>query len=126
MQGQGRQPLLAADDLGDLHQVVVHDVGEVVGREFVGPLPEDLVVQRGGVDLDVAADQVVHLHDAPFGHQEADGPVGALRQQALHLLFGEGQRVAQGPAGEVVVDEGLAAGFGLGAAFSSSSAVSKA
>ena len=41
--GGGGDPLLGADDVGDLHEVVVDDVGEVVGGEAVG-LEQDLVV----------------------------------------------------------------------------------
>ena len=39
MQGKGRQPFLAADDLGNLHQMVVHYVCEMVRGKFVGPFP---------------------------------------------------------------------------------------
>ena len=45
VQRQGRQPLFASDDLGDFHQMVVHYVGQVVGRQLVGPLPKHLVVE---------------------------------------------------------------------------------
>ena len=87
----------------------------MVGRELVGPLPEDLVVQGRGIHFDVAADQVVHPDDASFGHPEADRPVGTLREQALHLALRQGERVAQGAAGGMAVDEGLTARLGLGA-----------
>ena len=70
VQGQGREPFLAADDLRDLHQMVVHDVGQVVGRQFVGAFPEHLVVERIAVDFDVAADQVVHRHDPVFRNSQ--------------------------------------------------------
>ena len=112
VQRQGREPLLAADDLGDFHQMVVHDVGEVVGRELVGPLPEHLVVQGVGIDGDVAADEVVHLHDAVLRHLEADGPVRGFRQQVLHLARGKGEGVAEGHARHRVVGEGLTLGLG--------------
>jgi hypothetical protein len=35
--GRGGDPLLAAHDVRDAHQVVVDDDGQVVGREAVGP-----------------------------------------------------------------------------------------
>ena len=31
-----RQPLLAADDVRNFHQVVIHDVGQMVGGQLVG------------------------------------------------------------------------------------------
>ena len=43
MLGGGGDPLFGADDVGDLHEVVVDYVGEVVGGVAVG-FEEDLVV----------------------------------------------------------------------------------
>ena len=57
--GGGRDPLLAANDVADLHEVIVDHVGQVIGGKSVG-LDEDLVVDLVGVDLDrVVAQQVV-------------------------------------------------------------------
>ena len=45
----GGDPLLGADDVGDPHQVVVDDIGEVIGGEAVGlhqHLVVDVVVRR--------------------------------------------------------------------------------
>ena len=55
--GGGGDPFLGADHVGDVHEVVVDDVGEVVGGEAVG-LEEDLVVDVGVVEGDVAAEFV--------------------------------------------------------------------
>src|SRR5262249_5590468 len=49
-------PLLAADDVADLHQVIVDDDREMIGREAVG-LQDHLVVGKGRAGL--PADQVV-------------------------------------------------------------------
>ena len=108
MQRQGRKPLLSADNLCNLHEVVVHDIGEVVSRQFVGSLPEHLVVESVGIHLDMSADKVVHLDDGILGHLEADGPVRCLLQQSLCLLLAEGEGIAELLAGLLVVDEGLA------------------
>ena len=55
--GGGGDPLFGADDVGDLHEVVVDDVGEVVGGEAVG-LHEDLIVDVVVIEGDVAAEFV--------------------------------------------------------------------
>ncbi len=55
--GGGGDPLFGADDVGDAHEVVVDDVGEVVGGEAVG-LHEDLVVDVVVGEVDVAAELV--------------------------------------------------------------------
>ena len=115
MERQGRKPFLSTDDLGDLHQVIVHDVGEVVGRKLVGSLPEHLVVQGVGVHLDMSTDQVVHLHDSVGRHLEAYGPVGSLLKQPLDLILREGQRVAHRHPCHLIVDECLAGGLSLSA-----------
>ena len=44
MQGCTRQPLLAADDMTHLHEMVVHNVREVVGRQVVRTLVKHLIV----------------------------------------------------------------------------------
>ena len=57
--GRGGDPLLGADDVGDLHEVVVDDVGEVVGREAVGleqHLVVDVVVREGDVAAQLVAE----------------------------------------------------------------------
>ena len=56
VKGKGREPLFSADHLRDFHEVVVHDVCEVVGGEFIGPFPEDFVVEGVSVHFHVAAD----------------------------------------------------------------------
>ena len=113
MQWQRRQPFLSADDLGDFHQVVVHYVGEVVGGELIGPLPEHFVVQGVGVHFHVAANEVVHFYHAVYGHFEADGPVGGAIKEPLDFLFRQRKGIAQTAAGGGVVHEGFLAGFGL-------------
>ena len=40
----GGEVLAAADDVGDAHEVIVHNVGKVIGRQAVG-LQQDLVLQ---------------------------------------------------------------------------------
>ena len=57
LRGAG-DPLLAARDVADLHQVVVDDDGQVVGREAVA-LEQHLIVDQAVLELDPAADQVV-------------------------------------------------------------------
>ena len=109
VQRQRGEPLLAADDVGDLHQVIVHDVGQMVGRQCVGRLVEHLVVERRGVDLHVAADQVVHPHRLVGRHLEADDPLVAALDARPHLVGRQGERRGEPFAYRGVVGEGLAA-----------------
>ena len=87
--GRG-DPLLAAHDRGDAHEVVVDHDGQVIGREAVG-LEDDLVVRGGRVDP--AADDVLEAGLDVLGDQHAhDGPVGESRQRRALLA---GLAVAQ-------------------------------
>ena len=86
MLGQGGEPLLRPDDVGDPHQVVVHDVCEVVGGEAVA-LQEDLVVDLGVVEAHLAAQEVPHdgLAQAA-GHGEPDDVRLARRPAPFGLV----------------------------------------
>ncbi len=68
---QGRDPLLGADHVGDPHQVVVYDVGEVV-RGVAVALEQHLVVHQVVVDADLAAQQVGDGGLALARHRQAD------------------------------------------------------
>ena len=81
----GGQILAAADDVGDAHEVVVHDICEVVGGHTVG-LDEDLVVHLVVVDLDVAVDHIVEAGHALAGDLLADD-VRLTGGEALFHLF---------------------------------------
>ena len=117
MQGKRRQPLFAADYVAYLHEMVIHDVCQMIGRKLVGSLPQHLVVQGGAVHLDVPADQVIHLDHLVLGHLEAYCPIAALFQQSLHFAGPESQGIAQTAAGGGIVYECLPRGLGLRALF---------
>ena len=91
--------VVAADDVGDAHVVVVHHHGHVVGGRAVGAA-DDHVVELGNVDADAPFDHVVedHLalqgtfeaHAAAFAGAEAElaavGVVAGLEAEALGAL----------------------------------------
>ena len=51
--------ILAADDVGDAHRRVVDHHGEVVERRAVAADDDEVAAEGGGVELDVAPDEVV-------------------------------------------------------------------
>ena len=69
--GRAGKILAAADNVGDAHQVVVHDVGKVVGGHTVG-LDQNLVVQLLDIDLNVTVHHIVKARHAGFGDFLAD------------------------------------------------------
>ena len=94
MKWRAWQPFLAADDVRYLHQVVVHNVGEMVSWKLVGTLVEHLVVEDTAVDANLATNDVVHDDVAARLNQEANHILLAFRDELLDLFFGESQRVA--------------------------------
>lgn len=73
--------------MGDLHQVVVNHIGQVIGREAVR-FEQDQVVQLRAVVGDLAANQVVEYHNAVVRDLEPDNVRSVGCQKCLHLCFG--------------------------------------
>ncbi len=103
MLGRARQPLFAAEDVRDFHEMIVHDVGQVVRRQTVR-LHEHLHVDALILELDGAAAQI--LDDArPFVRHPEPQDVrltGGLAARDLLRRIGEAQpvvarRLAGGP-----------------------------
>src|SRR4030095_2048854 len=55
----GVDPFFAPNHVRDSHQVVVHDIGKVVSREFIG-FEKDLVVNRLPVLVNFSAQEIPH------------------------------------------------------------------
>ena len=110
------QPFLATDDVGDLHQMVVDDVGEVIGGQFVGTLVEHFVVEDVALDDHVAANHVVDMHLPARFYLETDGILHAVGDEPVYFLLGKRERIAHLRARADVVLEVLdfvALGFQL-------------
>ena len=101
------QPLLAAYDVAHLHEVVVDNVGQVIGGQVVGLLIEHLVVENRRVDGHIATQQVVHHDIAAWLHLEAHHIVLAAVDKRFHLLGGQAQGVAHGHARRGIILEVL-------------------
>ena len=88
------QPFLATDHVCDFHEVVVHDIGQVVSGQLVRTLVEHLVVQDSRVDLHVTTDHVVHVNIFAWLDFEAHHILCASGNQGLHLVGRHSERVA--------------------------------
>ena len=86
--GRGGDPLLGSDDVGDLHEVVVDDVGQMIGGEAVG-LEQDLVVDIVMGEDDGAAELVAEGGLALDGDFEADYAGAAFGLECGDLRGGE-------------------------------------
>ena len=96
MLGRRRYPFFAAHHMGDAHQMVIDDIGQMVGRQAVR-LHQHLHIDDGIFKFDFAAQRI--LHDAfPFGRDfHADdmadafgiqlGAVGIGQRQAGAVIF---------------------------------------
>ena len=88
-----RQPLLTADDVADLHQMVIYDVCQVIGGQVVCRLIEHLIIQDITVDHHFAADKVMHVHVLVRLYFESNDIFLAFVQQGFYLVCTHGQRV---------------------------------
>ena len=88
MLGRVGEVVLAADDVGHGHRGVVDDDREVVERRPVAADDHEVPAERAGVDLHVAADQVVERDD-PLPDPEADDRLATLRLPVAPLGRGE-------------------------------------
>ena len=80
-----RQVVLAADDVGDLHGLVVDDHHEVVQGHAIGADDHE-VTQQAVVELDLAADQVVEADDLGLDLEANDRwPLLGLECGALRI-----------------------------------------
>ena len=105
VQGSRRQPLLAADNVRDLHQMVVHDVRKVVGGKLVGRFIKHLIVEDRRVDGYRAADNVVNDNLFARLNLEAHHIFVAAVDKLLHLFGRHRERVAHHHTGRCIVLE---------------------
>ena len=92
--------------MGDVHQVVVDDVCEIVGRVAVG-FQEHLILQLAVFHRDGAVYRVLKGGGAGKRHLLADDVGNALRKQAVNFLLREVAAVAVVPAEAAVLMEGI-------------------
>ena len=80
--------------MADAHQVVIDNIGQVVGGQLVVAFVEHLVIEDIGLDVDVATDHIVdHDHLARL-HEETDDILLAVVDELLDLLGRTRERVA--------------------------------
>ncbi len=105
MERSRRKPFLAAYHMAHLHQVVVHYVGEMIGRQPVRALVKHLVIKDVAHYLHLAAYKVVDHHLAPRLDLETHHILAALVHKAFHLLGRHSERIAHPAARRSVVLE---------------------
>ena len=105
MQGSTGQPLFATDDMGDFHEMVVDDVGQMIGGQLVGTLEEHLVVEDVALDDHIAAYHVVDMDVLARLYLEAHHILVAVGNELLHLVGRHGERIAHHATGVGVILE---------------------
>ena len=88
------QPFFAANNVCYLHQMVVHNVGEMVGGEFVGTLVENLVVEDAAVYAYFSTNDVVHNDVSSRFDQETNHVLLAFGYKSIDFFFWHYKRVA--------------------------------
>ena len=77
--------------MGDLHQVIVDDIGQVVGRQLVGTLEKHLVVKDIALHMHLATYHIVDNDILSGVDSEAHHILVSLSQQAFYLAGRQGQ-----------------------------------
>ena len=91
VEGCTGQPFLASDDVSDFHEVVIYDVCQVIGRQFIGTLVENFVVENVTLDDNLTANHVVDMHFYARFYLETHGILCAVSNQLIHFCLGKGQ-----------------------------------
>ena len=99
------QPLLASNYMGDLHQVVVNNVGQMICRQLVGTLVQHLVVKNVAHDLYVASYEVVYMYSLSRLDFKPHHILLSLCDKPIHLFLWHRQRVAHQQSRRSVVLE---------------------
>ena len=89
----------------NLHQMVVNDIGQMVGRQLVGTLVEHLVVADVALDTYLTTNKVVDQDLLTSLDLEADNILLSISNQRLYFFLQQCQRVTHLLAGVAVVLE---------------------
>lgn len=93
--------------MGDLHQVVVHDIGKMIGGQLVGTLIQHLIVYDITLHTHFTTDQVMDEDLLTGLHLETDHILLTVSNHPVDLLLRKGQRVTHLLTGMAVVLEVL-------------------
>ena len=88
------QPLLTTDNMGNLHQMVVNDICQVVGRQFVGTLIKHLIVEDVALDDNIATNHIVYMHLDAWFDLEAYHILLAISDEFFNFCSIHGKRIA--------------------------------
>ncbi len=105
VQGSGRKPFFASDNVRNLHQVVVDDIGQMVCGQVVGAFVKHLVVENIALYGHKPAKHVVYFHVAARLYFEANHVLVACVDKRLHLFFRHRQGIAHRHTSRCVVLE---------------------
>ena len=105
MQGGRRQPLLTTNHMGNFHQMVIHNICQMIGRQLVGTLIKHLIVENIALHAHVATNQVIHHHLLSSLDLKAHHILLTIGNQLLHLLLRQCQRVTHHTTGMTIVLE---------------------
>ena len=105
MQGSTWQPLLTTNHVGNLHQMVVHDVGKMICWQLVCALIEHLVVQDITHHLHVSSYHIVDMNLLSWFNLETNCILLTICDELIYLLLGKGERVAHLHTGMGIVLE---------------------
>ena len=85
------QPFFATNNMADFHQVIVHDVCQVVGGQVIGTFVKHLVIENVAHNAHIATNNVVNVYFFARFHLEAYHILFAIINEALCFFLTQHQ-----------------------------------
>ena len=114
MKRSRRQPFFPTDDVRHFHQMVIHNVGQVISRQFVGTLVQYLIVQNRRIHNHLATNDVMNMYFFIRFNQETNHILLSFGDQSIHFLLRQGQGITHPHTGRgIVLEIGHLAALGI-------------
>ena len=87
MQGGTGQPFLTTYHMRNLHEMVINDIGEMIGGQLVSTLIKHLIVEDITHDAHITANKVIDMNSNAWRNLKTHNILMALGNEAIHLLL---------------------------------------
>mgnify|MGYP001040435765 CR=1 FL=1 len=86
------EPFFTADYMRDFHQMVINNIGEMIGRHAIAFI-KDFIVNVLAFHSNMPAYEIIKFDNGVFGHFEPNSKWCATVKQVLYFAFRHGKRV---------------------------------
>ena len=105
MKRSRRQPFLTTDYMRHLHQVVIHDICQVISRQLIGRLVQHLIIQHRRINNHFTTDDVVNVYFLIWFNLETNYILLTFCNQSIDFFLRKSKRVAHSHTSRSIVLE---------------------